>query len=181
MSDVASIELPTWARVGPRRLAHISRVTTLIVEWADEMRIAPDERDAWHDAALFHDSLRDAPVEELREIAGDPTIPDPVLHGPAAAVLLSRGGETRSDVLEAIRWHTVGCRSGSRCGKALYMADYLEPGRPFGRADRAYLAARAPTDFDGTLRQVVRERIEWMLGQGFELPSETVALWNELQ
>lgn len=181
MSDVASIELPAWAKVSPKRLAHIHRVTALIVEWAEEMRISTEERESWHDAALYHDCLRDAPVEELREIVGDPTIPDPLLHGPAAAVVMAREGETRADVLEAVRWHTVGCRSWSRTGRALYMADYLEPGRPFGRIDRAYLAARVPTDFEGTLRQVVRERLGWMLREGYELPFETVELWNDLQ
>jgi hypothetical protein len=60
------------------------------------------------------------------------------------------------------------------------MADYLEPGRTFDRADRADLAARVPTDFDGTLRQVVGERLVWMLREGYELPSETVELWNDL-
>lgn len=181
MSDVASIELPAWATVSPKRLAHIRRVTALIVGWAEEMRVPAEERDSWHDAALYHDCLRDAPVEELREIVGDPSIPDPLLHGPAAAVVMAREGETRSEVLEAVRWHTVGCRSWSRGGRALYMADYLEPGRPFGRVDRAYLAARVPTDFDGTLRQVVRERIAWMLREGYQIPSETVELWNNLQ
>lgn len=181
MSDVASTELPAWARVSPKRLAHIRRVTSLIVNWAEEMHICAEERDSWHDAALYHDCLRDAPVEELREIVGDPSIPDPLLHGPAAAAVMALEGETRTDVLEAVRWHTVGCRSWSRSGRALYMADYLEPGRPFGRVDRAYLAARAPTDFDGTLRQVVRDRIEWMLREGYELPSESVELWNDLQ
>ncbi len=181
MSDVASIELPAWARVSPRRQAHISRVTALIVKWADEMAISPEEHDAWHDAALYHDCLRDAPAEELRAIVGDPVIPDPLLHGPAAAMVLAREGETRCDVLDAVRSHTVGCRGWARTGRALYMADYLEPGRPFGRVDRAWLAERVPTDFEGILRRVVRERLEWMLREGFELPMETVALWNDLQ
>ncbi len=181
MSDVASIELPVWAKVSPRRHAHICRVTELIVQWAEEMRLPAEERDSWHDAALFHDCLRDAPTEELREIVNDPSIPDPLLHGPAAATVLARAGEARTDVLEAVRWHTVGCRTWAACGRALYMADYLEPGRPFGRVDRDYLALRVPTDFDGTLRQVVRERLEWMLREGFELPTETTEFWNALQ
>src|SRR6185437_12934843 len=48
-------------------------------------------------------------------------------------------------------------------GQALYMADYLEPGRPFARADRAFLAMHVPRDFDGAFRQVVRHRVEWCL------------------
>jgi 2-amino-4-hydroxy-6-hydroxymethyldihydropteridine diphosphokinase len=178
MSDVASIELPTWARVSPRREAHIRRVLALLERWADEMCVEQSERHAWSDAALYHDALRDAPAAELRALVADPGIPDALLHGPAAAELLAREGETRTDVLEAIRWHTVGCTGWGRTGRALYMADYLEPGRPFCRADRAFLAARVPTDFHGTLRQVVRERIEWMLREGHALPTQTVDFWN---
>ena len=181
MSDAASIELPEWARVGPRRLGHIARVTELISVWAGEMGLPANERESWHDAAVLHDCMRDASIEELRALVPDASIPDPLLHGPAAAVLLARYGETRTDVLEAVRWHTVGCRAWHSTGRALYMADFLEPGRPFARADRAYLAARVPTDFAGTLRQVVRQRIEWILREGHELPSQTVAFWNEVR
>lgn len=181
MSDVDSIELPEWARVGPGRLAHIRRVTELVSAWADEMGLGTEERDSWHDAALLHDCLRDAPIEELRELVPDPAIPDPLLHGPAAAVALARYGESRTEVLEAIRWHTVGCSAWQSTGRALYMADFLEPGRSFGRADRAYLAAHVPADFTGTLRQVVRQRMEWTLREGHELRPETVALWNDIR
>jgi 2-amino-4-hydroxy-6-hydroxymethyldihydropteridine diphosphokinase len=58
------------------------------------------------------------------------------------------------------------------------MADYLEPGRKFSRADRAYLASQVPRDFDGTFRQVVRHRLEWSLREGHELYPTAVAMWN---
>lgn len=144
------------------------------------MRISPGEYACWRDAAALHDALRDAPAAELRGIVPDPSIPVGLLHGPAAAFLLARDGETRTELLEAVRWHTVGCSSWGRTGRALYMADYLEPGRHFARADRAYLAAMVPVDFAGTLRQVVRHRIEWALREGHEISAHTTALWNEV-
>ena len=66
-------------------------------------------------------------------------------------------------------------------GRALYMADYLEPGRKFSRTDRAYLAAQAPHDFDATFRQVVRARLEWSLREGMRLYPEAVVLWNSVR
>ncbi len=182
MSGAASIELPAWACVGERRRAHIERVTALIAAWADAMRLGGEERAAWRDAALWHDALRDAPEEELRALVPDaPDTPAKMLHGPAAATRLAREGERRIDVLEAIRWHTVGHAEWARTGRALYMADFLEPGRPFERADRAYLAQRVPDDFDATFREVVRMRLEWALREGHELYPETVALWNSVR
>ena len=87
-------------------------------------------------------------------------------------------GETRTDVLDAIRWHTIGSDVWGRTGRALYMADYLEPGRKFSRADRAHLASQVPRAFDGTFRQVVRHRLEWSLREGHELYPTAVAMWN---
>ncbi len=66
-------------------------------------------------------------------------------------------------------------------GRALYMADFLEPGRAFARGDRAYLAHLVPLDFAGTFRQVVRTRLDWTLREGKALLGETVALWNAVR
>ena len=181
MSVAASIELPAWAQVSERRRDHIARVTTLLMHWADALNLAPGERAAWRDAGLLHDALRDAPDEALRAITGEWSLPAGILHGPAAAVRLTRDGEVRDEVIEAVRWHTVGCATWGRPGRALYMADYLEPGRKFTRADRAYLAAQVPSDFEGTFRQVVRHRLEWALREGHELFPTAVALWNSVR
>ena len=143
MSDADSIELPAWAQVTEKRRAHIARVTSLLVTWSQEMQLDATEAAAWYDAGRWHDALRDAAEPELRALAPDLTsYPAKMLHGPAAAARLARDGEKRVSVLEAIRWHTVGCQRWDRVGRALYMADCLEPGRAFARSDRAFLAAQ---------------------------------------
>ncbi len=172
------ITLPEWAVVTPPRRAHIERVTWLLDRWAVDMELDAVERQAWHDAGRWHDALRDATTEELQRIADNPPLPHGVLHGPAAARMLRAEGETRNDVLHAIEFHTLGSGGFARVGKALYMADFLEPGRQFMARDRAFLAAAVPRDFDGVFRQVVRMRIEWTLREGKALYRETVELWN---
>ena len=174
-----SLVLPEWACVTERRLEHIARVTDLLDEWSSALRLARDEAQAWHDAGRFHDALRDAPEPELRRLAGDPAgYTLEMLHGPAAAARMAKDGEARSELLDAVRFHTVGSATWGRLGKALYMADYLEPGRKFSRADRAYLASQVPHDFDATFRQVLRNRLEWSLREGMRLFPEAIALWN---
>ena len=176
------VELPSWACVGEKRRAHIQRVTALLDEWARKLALPPDEARAWHDAGRLHDALRDAPDALLRELGGDrPDDAVEMLHGPAAAARMIADGETRSEVLDAVRFHTVGCERWGRVGRALYMADYLEPGRKFSRADRAYLAAQVPHDFDATFRQVLRARLEWSLREGMRLYPEAVTLWNSVR
>jgi HD superfamily phosphohydrolase YqeK len=174
-----AITLPIWAEVGEKRRNHIARVTAQIDDWARAMRLDAAEAQAWHDAARFHDALRDAPEVTLRQLVSNFPLADTnLLHGPAVEARLKQDGEQRPSVLEAVRWHTIGHRDWDRTGKALYMADFLEPGRSFARAEREYLARQVPHDFDGTFRQVVRLRIEWTLREGKPLFLETVDLWN---
>ncbi|MBA3645526.1 MAG: hypothetical protein H0W63_05055 [Gemmatimonadaceae bacterium] len=179
--DPAGTGLPSWAQVGEKRLAHIGRVTSLLRAWATAMRMSPDEANAWIDAGSWHDALRDAPEDQLREITGDRTSPYGLLHGPAAAIRLAAEGEKRKDVLDAIRYHTIGSASWKQTGRALYIADYLEPGRKFLNEDRNFLASQVPHNFDGVFRQVVRFRLDWSVREGNHIYPETVELWNSLR
>ena len=175
------VQLPEWAQVREKRQQHIGRVIALLMQWADEMNLAPGVRADWHAAGLLHDALRDAPEAELRRLANDAARDVELLHGPAVANLLESRGESNPSVLRAIRYHTVGSPEWDITGRALYMADFLEPGRAFAKRDRAFLAARVPLDFDGAFRQVLRARLEYSLREGYTLFPETVALWNAVR
>ncbi|MEK7239898.1 MAG: hypothetical protein AAB224_04875 [Gemmatimonadota bacterium] len=173
--------LPEWAVVGEKRRAHIGRVTGLLDDWAAKMRLDAADAQAWHDAGRWHDAFRDAAPEVLRPLVGNPDMPDALLHGPAAAARLALDGETRLSVLDAVRWHSVGSPHWDRTGRALFMADFLEPGRRFMHADRAFLAAQLPHNFDGVFRQAVRMRLEWTLREGNRIFPATVELWNSVR
>ena len=178
MSGRAIPALPPWAQVSDKRRAHIERVTRLLATWVERLDLPDDEASRWLAAGVLHDTLRDAPAAMLRALTGDGETHEELLHGPAAAVRAEQEGERRQDVLDAVRFHTVGSTAWHRTGKALYMADFLEPGRSFLAAERAFLRQQVPHDFEAAFRQVVRLRLEWSLRQGGELFPETVALWN---
>ena len=167
--------------VTDKRRAHIARVVDLLRAWAQALALPPLEVQAWVDAGAWHDALRDADEVTLRADTGDHARPFGMLHGPAAAIRLTAEGESRQDVLDAIRWHTVGQVNWSQVGRALYMADFLEPGRSFMQADRTFLANCVPKAFDQVFRQVVRMRLEWAIREGKGLAPETVALWDQVR
>jgi 2-amino-4-hydroxy-6-hydroxymethyldihydropteridine diphosphokinase len=175
------VVLPEWACVTEKRVGHIARVVALLMRWAHELEIGATERQTWYDAGLLHDALRDAPEPELRRLSRDQTREEELLHGPAVANLLESQGNTNTSLLEAVRYHTVGSPRWDRTGRALYMADFLEPGRGFLKSSRAFLAVQVPHDFDGVFRQVLRTRLEHALREGFTLFPETVGLWNEVR
>lgn len=181
MRDAASIELPGWARVTPLRASHIARVTDLLVSWGQALALDVATAAAWRDAGRWHDALRDASESDLRALLDDATTAAPLLHGPAAARRLALDGETRQHVLDAIAWHTVGSVDWGSTGRALYMADYLEPGREFACDERASLAASVPDEFDATFREVVRQRVLWTEREGHVLHPSTLSLWNAIR
>jgi HD superfamily phosphohydrolase YqeK len=178
---MSELVFPAWAQASDKRRKHVARVIALLMQWANALAISPEEREAWYLAGLLHDALRDATDDQLRGLAQDAQREPELLHGPAVANLLQARGEATPAVLNAIRFHTVGAPDWERTGKALYMADFLEPGRNFLRRDRAFLAEQVPHDFDGVFRQVVRVRLEHALREGFSLFPETVGLWNAVR
>ena len=160
--------LPPWAQATPERRAHIERVVGLVTRWASAMGVAPAERDRWIRAATLHDALRDAAAT------------DELAHGPMAADRAAQDGETDRGVLDAIRYHSVGYAGWDDVGRIVYLADFLEPGRDYERAERRALADRVPLERDAVLREVARRRILWVVRSGWPLPPETVAFWNAL-
>ncbi|HEY8174150.1 MAG TPA: HD domain-containing protein [Gemmatimonadaceae bacterium] len=181
VTPVTSVTLPSWAQVSNKRRAHIERVVALLDRWAAALQLPDDEASRWRAAGTLHDALRDAPEPMLRVLTGEGTLPAELLHGPAAATRAEQDGERRGDVLEAVRYHTIGFPNWERTGRALYLADFLEPGRKFLVSERAALADRVPVDFDDAFREGVRLRIEWSLKQRGKLFPETVALWNAVR
>ena len=172
---------PVWTVMSDKRRDHVRRVIALLSQWSVALKLSEVETRCWIDAGAWHDALRDSDEPTLRTMTGDLDRPFGMLHGPAAAMRLEQEGEKRSDVLDAIRWHTIGQVQWTRTGRALYMADFLEPGRGFMQTDRRFLAERVPDAFDEVFRQVVRVRIEWALRESKGLAPETVALWNAVR
>ncbi len=172
--------LPEWAEVRPKRLQHIERVATLVAEWADALLLAAPEKQRWVAAAWLHDALRDARPETLRALLDDDFAdwPGPLLHGPAAAARLRTSGVTDETLLRAIAYHTVGHPDFDQAGRALFLADFLEPGRTFDPVARAVLRARMPHEENAVLRDVLRNRMAHLISAHKKIRRETVALWN---
>lgn len=166
LDPTAQDGLPPWAVVSLLRAAHVGRVVALLDQWAVAAGVDTTEHRRWVRAGWLHDALRDADEATMRALVPTSTDPLPLLHGPAAAVVAMRHGETDDAVLEAVRWHTVGSAEWGATGRALYAADFLEPGRPFAQPERATLAIAWPSDPDGVLREVVRMRDAHQRGRG---------------
>lgn len=173
-------ELPDWARAQPKRREHMGRVAALLERWAHELCLGEVEALRWSAAGWLHDVLRDEAPEAMRHEVGreERDLPGPVLHGPAAAARLRGSVDPR--VAAAVRYHTIGHPSLDRLGRAVYLADFLDPERDFAREWRASLRGRMPWDLDSVLVEVVAARIRHLLDRGKPIRPETAAFWSSI-
>ena len=160
----------------------MARVAALLHEWSEVRGDGPRDVERWTAAGYLHDVLRDADSDELRAALLGPLghLPDEVIHGPAAADRLRRGGVTDGPLLTAIAFHTLGSPDFDDIGKALYVADFLEPGRKVQPKWRARLRDEMPAGLDSVAQAVVGKRVQFLIKKGRPVPPETFGLWNVL-
>jgi len=175
-------EVPPWARFGAKRRAHAGRVAALMGGWADRLGLDAAERIRWLAAAWLHDSLKEAPEGELRALLHGALgeLPVPVLHGPAVAERLRQDGVDDRGLLTAVAYHTLGHPDFGPVGRALFAADFLEPGRRQRKRWRASLRARMPEDEPRVVREILEARIAYLLSEGRPVRPETISFWNRL-
>lgn len=174
----AAGQLPPWAVAGPERREHIARVASLMGQWAAALGLLPAEQTRWQAAAWLHDALRDADPGTLRTAlpAGFARAPGPLLHGPAAAERLRLLDDP--ELLDAIRYHTVGHPAFGELGRALYLADFLEPGRDFLAGWRTALRSRMPHERAAVLVEVLGARLAHLVERRRPIRPETAAFWS---
>lgn len=174
--------LPDWSVVARRRRDHLGRVADLIGGWAEALDAGPEDRVRWRAAGFLHDVLRDEDPDLLRERVPVSLrdLPGELLHGPAASERLRVEGVLDGELLRAVAFHTVGDRAFRGLGRALYAADFLEPGRGFRVEWRAALRARMPAELDDVVSEIVGARIANLLDRGARLQHRTIDFWNSL-
>ncbi|MGH7477109.1 MAG: HD domain-containing protein [Longimicrobiales bacterium] len=165
-----------------KRRAHIARVAALMREWALQLALPHEHVTRWSAAGYLHDALRDADPETLRPLV-PPALADldrRLLHGPAAAARLRRDGVDDAELLDAITYHTIGHVQLTGLGRALYLADFLEPGRTHDADWTAAQRARMPDDQAEVLRDVAARRLARQIQDRRPLRPESVRFWNAL-
>lgn len=173
--------LPDWAVMSPARTRHVGRVGALMGEWADALGRAAVTRIRWRAAGLLHDALKDADPDVLRPLVdGWDAWPGALLHGPACANRLRTAGVDDEPLLRAISFHTTGHKDFETLGQALYMADFLEPGRRASARERARLRHRMPDDWHAVLIGVATAKIGTVIDRRIPVPRVTAGFWEAI-
>ena len=140
--------------VKPRRYAHTLRVLAKCREYGKRYGVNIEKLEI---AAIFHDAYRDCGNLE---------------HGPLAAEHLEKDfGVTDPEILEAVRYHTIGHAGLSRLGMVLKLSDTLEDGREFSEAP--VLRAKLTDDLEESMLLVMERIKAYVLRSGDDRFDET--------
>jgi predicted HD superfamily hydrolase involved in NAD metabolism len=138
-------------------------------------------------AGVLHDytkSLaRDAMLEKAKacgiNIGRVESVNPYLLHAELASILVEKDlCVSDREVLGAIRKHTFGAVKMSDLDKIIYVADMIEPGRPY--ESLSHLREIAFSGLDTVYRQAYFATVEYLVKARRLLHPQTLEVWNEL-
>lgn len=138
-------------------------------------------------AALLHDYARNYSNEKLIDIVNknnidvdkwEREIPE-LLHSPVAAFIANdEFGIKDKEILDAIRYHTIGRPKMSKIEKIIFLADIIEPSRDF--TDINYIREAADNKLDKAVLLVCDFTIKYNIEQNKIIHPNTLLARNEL-
>jgi predicted HD superfamily hydrolase involved in NAD metabolism len=171
-------------KLSEKRYNHILRTEEMAVKIGkgygiDEKRLRV--------AALLHDYAKEEKLETLQKICKQSYGKEienylemnEVLHGFAGAILAKEEFKINDEeILEAIKYHTVGKRDLSIFGKIIYMADAIEEGRDYPGVDE--LRKVALENLDEAILMELQQKLEYLLKKEIVIHLNTVDMRNNI-
>ncbi len=136
-------------------------------------------------AGLLHDCAKHISVEKQKELCEKYKIDSitkqcpPVIHAPLGAVMAEiEYGVTDSEILDAIRYHTVARSGMTLLDKIVYVADMTEPNRNFTGVE--VLRELSGTNIDEAFCEAVKQSLIHNLKSGNFIHPNTFEAWNDI-
>jgi nicotinate-nucleotide adenylyltransferase len=177
LEKLVFLEKAVCRSLNPSRFLH-SRNTALLARDLC-LRYGLDPQ-AGYLAGITHDMCKSMAVGELVRLAGsdggkisDLEAGKPhILHGRAAAVLLrERYGITDQEILDAVRFHTMGSPAMGDLAKVVYIADKIEVSRK--NVGEGLREMSRSADLDELFAAVVEDSAAWLRSRGIEIAGST--------
>ena len=170
-------------KLKPSRFEHILRV----VETADWVAdVAKVDKDKLHFAALLHDCAKYMPFDEQLRFArqnnvalSDEDLKAPALLHARNGAFLAREEYGIEDplILNAIRVHPSGALGMSRLARALFVCDYIEPGRDFRGLKK--IQKQVKKNFEEAVLSAIVSKNRWVLKKHVYLHRDGVDFYHE--
>jgi predicted HD superfamily hydrolase involved in NAD metabolism len=180
-------EVKAWleTRVSPRRFLHSMGVYAAAAELAGRYGTDAEPLKL---AALIHDCARELGPGELVTLAGEWGIPirevdrqSPILlHGMVGMEMARRElGIDDRVIISAVNYHTAGHPEMSLSDKLFFMADHIEPARPYPWVKE--LREAAFKDIDYAVLKAIEINLKYLTANGKTIDPQTLALRERLK
>ena len=198
LAQKADLVADVQNEMGEHRFQHTLAVAEETLRLSEIFDLTKNDRERLFVAALLHDYTKAYGYDKQIAIAKrygivlsqDDLNSPPVLHSRTAAVLCQSTfpNDVDSEILEAIRCHTVGKKEMSLFDKLLFLADYIEETRthPICQETRqAFYQVLASGQnkeavLNHTLRQVLQNTIEYVAKQNGAVHSDSLSMLKNL-
>lgn len=163
-------------QLSDRRFCHTANVAAAAKKLAKRWGANPEKAEL---AGWLHDIVKERSRDELLQLLAQDDImsqssrrPQPVWHGPAAAVYAHSLGVADPEVLSAIACHTTGKAGMSTLDKVLFLADVVSDERSFDGVGN--IRALAGEDLDAAVIAAMEENLAYLTHKGKTLDTDTV-------
>lgn len=164
---ITEIEKDLKSRVSLRRYKHVLGVMETAEKLALHYGVSKEKAKM---AALLHDIMKEEKLETLNKLCLKKNFKETrkyeksneVLHGFAGAEYgEERYGIKDEEILNAVRYHTIGRKDMGILEKIIYIADGIEPGREYENVDK--IRKMAFEDLDEAILFEVNQKIIYLI------------------
>lgn len=153
--DINKIKINVKKYLDDKRYSHVERVVKCAAELAriygaDEKKV---EISAWlHDVAKFFELsvMQDLIKGKYPEVSDEMSKSTAILHGFAGAEFVRSNynlfGVDDEEILDGIKYHTIGAKKMSTLAKIVYLSDAIEEGRSWDGVAKARELAKENLD-----------------------------------
>lgn len=180
--DIDKLRKKVEEKLSAKRFKHVLGVEEMCVILAE--RNGADIEKA-RIAALLHDYMKETNIEVLKEMCKD--VPEikgyetllEILHGFAGAMATEKEfGIKDTDILNAIKYHTIGREKMSLLEKIVYIGDAVEIGRNYPCVDE--IRKETLKDLDSGIIMEVNRKIEYLKEKGGIIHIDTIKMRDDL-
>jgi nicotinate-nucleotide adenylyltransferase len=175
-------------RLSKKRYVHSLNVAEQCKILSNLAKLSPEDTARCYYAGLVHDICKELPTQEMKKmvVATNSNFPvsrselasKPLWHSIAGAYYVKEVlGVTDSDVINAVRFHTVARSGMTKIEEIVYMADLISADRDYKDVKRMRKLAYA--DLDLAMFEALKFSIVDITGKNGLIPHYTIEAYNQ--
>lgn len=180
--DINKLREKVKEKLSAKRFKHVLGVEEMCVILAEKNG---EDIEKARISALLHDYMKETNIEILKamckdipEVKGYETLFE-ILHGFAGAIVAKEEfGIEDKDILNAIKYHTIGRENMSLLEKIVYIGDAIEMGRNYPNVEE--IREETLKNLDKGIIMEVDRKIEYLKEKGGIIHIDTIKMRNSL-